>query len=248
MTDSDPIGAFIGAIAQLHLAAGKPSVRDIEKACGTGKISHSTVNNVLRGPKLAQLEHVLDVVRCLASRRAMTIGLEKDERETEQKQLVKQFHELWMKAKEAEDAGTEQRRRSDRADARTTAQRILQDAEAAAEETIEQARQAAAKIRQEAQTAIAAQSEANRRAEQLERDRAAAEQRLAGLTQEIHAAEQHLLVLNADLAEAINSRNIVERAANDARETLASLNNQIADAQRRLAELNNRDPFYGPTS
>ncbi len=80
--------ALFAAVRQLHLRAGEPSSRLISKACGPGTISHTTVSQVIRGPKVARLNYLLAVVKQLDGE-------------------VQPFHELWIEARREElDAGS----------------------------------------------------------------------------------------------------------------------------------------------
>jgi proline dehydrogenase len=82
----DPCHDLLVALRELHLHAGEPSTRAIERSTAHA-ISHDTVNRVLRGEDLPRWSSLELVVQALGGD-------------------VETFRELWVSARRAEGQGS----------------------------------------------------------------------------------------------------------------------------------------------
>jgi tetratricopeptide (TPR) repeat protein len=64
-TPPGPVTDFFERLDELHLAAGRPSTREIARRAGLGKISSSTVHNVFRNARVPRWNFVEEIVRAL---------------------------------------------------------------------------------------------------------------------------------------------------------------------------------------
>ena len=60
-----PVAELFDRLDQLHLTAGRPSMRDIAHKAGRGRISSSTVHNVFRRSKVPRWIFVEEIVKAL---------------------------------------------------------------------------------------------------------------------------------------------------------------------------------------
>lgn len=81
-----PCHDLLVALRELHLHAGEPSTREIERSAGRA-ISHETINRVLRSGSLPRWRSLEPVVK----------ALEGD---------VETFRALWVSARRAEEQGS----------------------------------------------------------------------------------------------------------------------------------------------
>jgi tetratricopeptide (TPR) repeat protein len=82
----EPVRSLLDGIRLLHRRAGEPSSREVMRRIGRGVLSHTTVNAVLRGPRVPRWEPLRHVVAALGGD-------------------VEHFRALWMKARDAEERG-----------------------------------------------------------------------------------------------------------------------------------------------
>jgi hypothetical protein len=64
-TPPGPVTELFNRLDQLHLAAGRPSMREIATKAGRGKVSSSTVHNVFRGARVPRWNFLEEIVRVL---------------------------------------------------------------------------------------------------------------------------------------------------------------------------------------
>ena len=76
-TPPGPITELYGRLDDLHLAAGRPSMREIASRAGRGRISSSTVHNVFafRNSRLPRWPFLEEIVRALAGDAAVFLAL-----------------------------------------------------------------------------------------------------------------------------------------------------------------------------
>jgi len=86
-TPPGPITDLFARLDDLHARAGRPSMREIARQVGRGKISTSTVHNVFRSPRVPRWNYIELIVRAL--------GGDQDREE---------FLDLWQAAWRAENA------------------------------------------------------------------------------------------------------------------------------------------------
>src|ERR1700693_433632 len=60
-----PVAELFDRLDQLHLTAGRPSMRDVAHKAGLGRISSSTVHNVFRRSKVPRWIFVEEIVKAL---------------------------------------------------------------------------------------------------------------------------------------------------------------------------------------
>ena len=60
-----PVAELFDRLDQLHLTAGRPSMRDVAHKAGLGRISSSTVHNVFRRSKVPRWIFVEEIVKVL---------------------------------------------------------------------------------------------------------------------------------------------------------------------------------------
>src|ERR1700740_3203295 len=60
-----PVTELFDRLDQLRLAAGRPSMREIERRAGRGRISSSTVHNVFRRTRIPRWIFVEEIVKAL---------------------------------------------------------------------------------------------------------------------------------------------------------------------------------------
>jgi Tetratricopeptide repeat/NB-ARC domain len=72
-----PISSLYERLDELHLAAGRPSMRDIAARAGVGQVSSSTVHNVFafRNSRVPRWQFLEEVVKSLGGDTAMFLGL-----------------------------------------------------------------------------------------------------------------------------------------------------------------------------
>jgi replicative DNA helicase len=88
-----PAGAlrdFFEALHDLHLKAGYPSTREIEKDIGRGVVSHTTIHKALKGPRLPGWGIVELLVEALAKRSREDVDA-----------VAERFRSLWQNAAES---------------------------------------------------------------------------------------------------------------------------------------------------
>jgi tetratricopeptide (TPR) repeat protein len=76
-TPPGPIAELFDRLDELHLAAGRPSMREIATRAGRGRISSSTVHNVFafRNSKVPRWSFLEEIIRALAGDTAVFLGL-----------------------------------------------------------------------------------------------------------------------------------------------------------------------------
>ncbi|QKW35017.1 AAA family ATPase [Actinomadura sp. NAK00032] len=82
-----PIREFFDALHQLHLAAGRPSMRNIQISIGRDVLSHTTIHKALRGPKVPSWGAIELIVEVLA-----------DKAKKNQPTTIEYFRQLWARA------------------------------------------------------------------------------------------------------------------------------------------------------
>ncbi len=74
-TRPGPITELYDRLDELHLKAGMPSMREIERRAGRGRISSSTVHNVFRRTRIPRWIFVEEIVKALAGDTAVFLAL-----------------------------------------------------------------------------------------------------------------------------------------------------------------------------